>query len=291
MDHLPKSRKKKAMPIRKPTPKPTCMSELYRSINRHRSLAGGTPDSPIYGENSKGSLTRAFVAMGLGEAGSVFCDVGSGAGVPSLQAACEYPGLVSYGFEVMGVRWWISQTILADVLCNKLTSEVGSRVLFAHTDLGDLGDFGPCTHVFAFDTGFPASALEEFARAFNHSQHVRVLACFHKPAELLEAGFEGLEPPIKVPMNMFGSNESKQLLVYSVALRPPSNETSWNLTRLGPIPKDPKFQPSVLHSPSYVCGEEARLQGAEAYSTWVADQIGFNRKASVGVRTRSAAQI
>ncbi|KAH9255987.1 hypothetical protein BASA81_005763 [Batrachochytrium salamandrivorans] len=270
----------------------TVLSQVYKIITKHHGLAYGTPNSPIYGENNKSSMTRAFKAMGLGEdEGVVFCDVGSGTGAPSLHAACEYPGILSYGFELMGSRWWISQTILNDVLCNKLTAEVGSRVLLAHVDLGDLVDFGPCTHVFAFDTGFPLCALELFGKAVNQSHHIKVLGSFHKLAVLEKAGFKNLELQTKVKMTMSGSSEGKQLLVYRRSRDQEDEDTkdkNWNLTRLCPVPSKSEFQPTVAHGVSYVTGEEERVKGRKPYQAWVQDQIGFHRQASMGVKTRAA---
>lgn len=270
------------------------LSQVYKIITKHHGLAYGTPNSPIYGENNKSSMTRAFKAMGLGDdsEGAVFCDVGSGTGAPSLHAACEYPGLLSYGFELMGSRWWISQTILNDVLCNKLTAEVGSRVLLAHVDLGDLEDFGPCTHVFAFDTGFPQCALKLFGKAVNQSRHIKVLGSFHKLAVLEKAGFKNLELHCKVKMTMSGSSEGKQLLVYRRRCEEDvdAKDRSWNLTRLCAVPSKSEFQPTVAHGASYVAGEEERVKGRKPYQAWVQDQIGFHRQASVGVRTRAASR-
>lgn len=92
----------------KPVVRDLVLSQLYKVISKHHGLAYGTPNSPIYGENNRSSMTRAFQAMDLGEVldggatKTVFCDVGSGTGAPSLHAACEYPNLLSYGFELMG---------------------------------------------------------------------------------------------------------------------------------------------------------------------------------------------
>lgn len=188
-------------------------------------------------------------------------------------------------------RWWISQQILNDVLRSKVTTELGSRTMLAHVDLGDLKDFGPCTHVFAFDTGFPVCALELFAKAFNASKHIRVLGSFHKEAVLVKAGFKHLELKCKVKMTMSGSSEGKQLLVYTrnrVVADEEQQDEYWNLTRLCPAPTKSEFQPTVEHGASYALGEEERQKGAKAYQLWVQDQIGFARQASVGVRTRSS---
>lgn len=256
------------------------VKRAYSVIHKQRGLAYGTPFSPIYGENTVNSMRKALVAMGLCP-GDVFCDVGSGSGAPSIHAACEYPGITAYGFELMGSRWIISQSILLGLLRQGL--EAATRVLFAHVDLVTLQDFGTCSHLYSFDLAFPMGTLEAYAKAVNQSRHVRCLASFKKPAILAEAGFRGLVLRTQLRMKQVGSGECRMLHVYDV-VREEKEETkfsSWNLTALPP-PTD--RMESIDHKESYPRGEEARLTGVEVYKEWVKDQMDF----SEGIKTRSA---
>lgn len=267
------------------------IKKTYTLVKQQRGLAYGTPDSPIYGENTEGSMAAAFEAMGLGEGhANVFCDVGAGSGAPSLHCAAAYPNVTSsYGIELMGSRWWISQSILLKCLKDEITKETASKVMLAHADLNDLRSFGPITHLYAFDTGFPKSSFVGYVRAFNASRRIRVFASFQSLKKLEEAGFEGLHFKQKVPMRMFGSKEGKSLNVFTVDLKEIvdlNNEnglvveeiaTSWNVTRVCAPPTGLAYVPSVVHSESYAAGEECRLQGLAQYETWVSEQVGLDR--------------
>ncbi len=279
---------------KKKTEEDLIVARAKRYIHRQNSLAYGTPDSPIYGEITENSLKKIYERMEL-DGNSILCDVGSGTGSPSIYACCRYPGLVSYGFELMGSRWWISQIILQSMLKDPLTSEAASRVMLTHTDLSDLKDFGPCTHIFSFDTGFPASALESFAKAFNaRGNQVKIFASFQKLEKLQGAGFKHLELYEKLSVKMSGSGEGKQIMFYRIN-NPHSSSSriskkatskkkkkdemisSWDLPRLYPPPKNKRYASTVEHTESYAKGEDARLNGIDDYLLWIGDQIGLYR--------------
>lgn len=268
----------------------TALRHAYSVIAKYREFAYNTPDSPIYGENTETSMSRVLKEMGVGDSPeNVFCDVGSGTGAPSIHTACEYPDILCYGFERMGSRWWISQSILVDLLRHSATQQAALRSFFAHLDLLDLQDFGPCTHVYSFDLALPPPAMEAYAKAFNASAHIKVLASFRKPAILEEWAFERLTLRTSFPMRQIGSGECRKIYIYDVAPRsdppPPSeNQAPWNITERYAPPTERMVQPNVPHTEEYRMGESARIAGVEAYKKWVTQSIGADR--STKMRTR-----
>jgi hypothetical protein len=161
--------------------------------------------------------------------------------------------------------------------------------MLAHLNLLDLKDFGPCTHVFSFDTGFPTLALQAFAKALNASKNVQVFGSFQKPRFLEAAGFKKLTLTAQIPMKMTSSGEGHTLMVYRVspeaaAARRTTPSASWDITRLYSPPQQSVYAPNVPHGSDYQQGETARLAGVDSYLAWVHEQMGLER--STGMRTR-----
>ena len=195
---------------------------VYRAVRKHGELAWGTPDAPIYGENTLNSMQRALESMAAcapDHAQWVFCDVGAGNGGPAMHAAAWRPECVAYGLEVVKLRWWFSQCAQLALLdhADDAVREAASRVVLAHADVSGLQDFGPCTHVYSFDACFEPELLSKVAGAVARSTHVKCYASFRKLSEFHKTQLQGrLQEHEALKMVMVGSGETKTLHVFRV---------------------------------------------------------------------------
>lgn len=102
---------------------------------------------------------------------SVFCDVGSGMGRPSLTAAL-FPFKLCLGFDIDEVQ--VQNSFNAQAATSKIdTSVIMSPVKFLHQDVRTLASLDPSTHVYAF-VGF-SGMIYEIARLIAQSITPKVL--------------------------------------------------------------------------------------------------------------------
>ena len=84
---------------------------LYSLIQRTNKVGGEGMGGAIYGEITIGSMTKMMHYLkehtDFGP-DSVFIDVGSGLGKPTMHAAVDPGCRLSLGVEMQGVRWWNS---------------------------------------------------------------------------------------------------------------------------------------------------------------------------------------
>ena len=148
----------------------TSISFLYALFQKHYgSLGGGaSPDEPIYGELTLGSMNKIFTYLkdncSLDER-SMFIDIGSGLGKPTLHCANFCNCLVSIGIEIAKLRYLMSMQILLRGLQSESIYTTG--VSFINENIENAYTLDPFTHVYVFDDGFPPKTIATLARQFN----------------------------------------------------------------------------------------------------------------------------
>lgn len=151
-------------------------------------LGGGGAGGPIYGELTSGSMDKVLDALiahcGLGP-GSLFLDIGSGRGLPSLIAA-QRAGSPSIGIECEEERWIQSMHNLVAVVDEaespSNSAPINTRCYFLHGDITVAATLDPCSHIYMFDTGFPPEVLARIADLFNASTTATTLISFQSEA-------------------------------------------------------------------------------------------------------------
>eukprot|EP01138_Halocafeteria_seosinensis_P009618 gb/GECG01009828.1/.p1 GENE.gb/GECG01009828.1/~~gb/GECG01009828.1/.p1 ORF type:complete len:351 (+),score=41.26 gb/GECG01009828.1/:1-1053(+) len=175
---------------------PPNVAQAYRAIHAATGSVGGNGTfGPIYGEITIGSMHKVLTALNeqgrLGET-TMFLDIGSGLGKPSIHAAAAYPIKCSIGVEVEKLRYYLSLVNLQRVLDAGITLGRNKRtcnVAFLNADILNLSSLQPMTHIFLFDVGMPSKVLYHLGELFNKSDSARFLICFKKPALVEEYGF------------------------------------------------------------------------------------------------------
>jgi len=84
---------------------------LYSLIQRTNKVGGEGMGGAIYGEITIGSMSKMIAYLKENTdfgPDSVFIDVGSGLGKPTMHAAVDPGCRLSLGVEMQGVRWWNS---------------------------------------------------------------------------------------------------------------------------------------------------------------------------------------
>ena len=189
-------------------------------------LGGGGAGGPIYGEltpRSMGKVIDALAACCGLDARALLLDVGAGRGLPSLVAA-QRAGCASLGVECEEERWAQSIHNLAavhDAASSDAEPELNTAVAFVRGDVARATTLDPCTHVYMFDTGFPAATLARLAELFNASSTARALVTFQPAARVARYGFAGLALRAQLAVKMAGSNEARTARVYARVAPPP----------------------------------------------------------------------
>ena len=87
------------------------VKQLYSLIQRTNKVGGEGMGGAIYGEITIGSMSKMIAYLKENTdfgPDSVFIDVGSGLGKPTMHAAVDPGCRLSLGVEMQGVRWWNS---------------------------------------------------------------------------------------------------------------------------------------------------------------------------------------
>ena len=132
--------------------------KVIQSQGSGRIGGESSPDAPLYGEISLGSLDELVESLkeycDLGTS-SIFMDVGSGTGKPSIYLA-HNPGLCcSIGIECDKTRWCLSMQN-AYLIASKAFTRLNTCLIntwFFHIDLMELTSFHQCTHIYSFTCG------------------------------------------------------------------------------------------------------------------------------------------
>ncbi|EER14764.1 hypothetical protein Pmar_PMAR015296 [Perkinsus marinus ATCC 50983] len=197
-----------------------------------------------YGENTRGSMLKLFAILmadyGL-DSSSVFLDIGSGRGIPSLLAALIVPGIKAsvgvefdknvyatakhflsllHHFETLQEVHGLgsgppatgrgcgqestpaqSETAAAPLVLNTQPLNIHFKLMNA----ADLTQFDPVTHIYSFDLAMPPNFIAHFVHLFNQSISCRVYVSYRSD---LVSSF-GLKATIceKVLMTMTTSSE------------------------------------------------------------------------------------
>jgi len=190
------------------------IAAVYRQCGTIPSNTGGALD----GELTRGSMHSVLASLKL-RADSVLLDAGAGAGKPCLHAAAM--GHRAVGVELERPRWMLS-------LANKAGCERawrgggggggggGTAAAAASFVLGDVTEFAtlePCTHVYAFDVGFPPGVREALVQAaYRSASVVRLALVTNRPLRRDDPRFEEVGA-VKVHMSG-GNNEGKTARIY-----------------------------------------------------------------------------
>lgn len=173
---------------------------------------------------------------------SSFLDIGSGLGKPNLHVAVE-PGVrVSFGVELERLRWQLSMHNLRHCMSKvrglkkAVAAHKQNTVYFANSDITNISNFDPFTHIYMFDVGFPPSALVAIANAFNVSRTVKALVSFTRPHHIITTYGFAVQLIDKITTRMHGSSESHTAYVYR----------SLHNTKTANKSEEPEEMPSLL---------------------------------------------
>lgn len=199
---------------------PDRVKELYSIVRRHTGGVGGNADGgAIYGEMTMGSFQRlSDFLVEYCEFGpeSCFLDVGAGLGKPCLHAALS-PGVkLSYGIELVPLRWQLSLHNLVNVMREApvFNSQGKPSVFFQCGNVDDAASLDPFTHVFMYDIGFSPYTLGRLASVFNNSTTPRYLVSFQKPKDTIHAYGFMVRAIGTCVTSMSGSNERHTAYIY-----------------------------------------------------------------------------
>uniref|UniRef100_A0A0G4HX59 DOT1 domain-containing protein n=1 Tax=Chromera velia CCMP2878 TaxID=1169474 RepID=A0A0G4HX59_9ALVE len=205
-------------------------SSTHRFLFSGENCLMGTSTMGMYGECRENSLADAFDILekkyALDES-SVFMDLGSGRGVPSILAASMTKCLASLGIEMDETVFMLSVQNLSkahrrreedlsdkDEQTGKNLSKPTSslRCAFGRMDGTICLDWSPVSHMYSFDCCIPLYMVDQFVRVFNHSETCFCFASFRKDLISLFS-LDGILAE-HVSMQMTGSSEGRQLYIY-----------------------------------------------------------------------------
>ena len=117
-----------------------------------------SPNStPLYGELSLKSIVQVvnFLKNKANmDDKSLFLDVGSGRGLPSIFVSLMSDVYLSYGIEIVPIRYQLSMHALHAVCKNVQENENEMRgCYFQQLDFNELKTFDPFTHIYCYSTG------------------------------------------------------------------------------------------------------------------------------------------
>jgi hypothetical protein len=198
----------------------TSVGKAYSVFRKATGSLGGDADGgAIYGEITINSMQKIIDVMKekckLGPQSRII-DIGSGLGKPNVHAALSPSVAVSYGVELIELRWQLSLHVLKRLLSHSdsTVANAATNCYFGHGDITAARTLDPFTHVYMFDVGFPPDVMIHIAKAFNASQASQHLICFHNEKVVHGYGFE-VELIEKVSTSMSGSSEGHQCYVYT----------------------------------------------------------------------------
>ncbi|KAF4674742.1 hypothetical protein FOL47_008792 [Perkinsus chesapeaki] len=203
-----------------------------------------TSSMSTYGENTRGSMLKLFNVLkadyGLDNT-SVFLDIGSGRGIPSLLAALIVPGIkASLGVEFDKNVYFLSLLHHFETLQevhglgsgtngrstgNESTPPTQSEMTTSLTlntqplnihfklmNAAHLTQFEPVTHIYTFDLAMPPDYIAHFVKLFNQSTTCRVYVSYRSD---LVSSF-GMKATLceKILMTMTTSSEDHTAYVY-----------------------------------------------------------------------------
>ncbi|KAA0165805.1 hypothetical protein FNF31_01782 [Cafeteria roenbergensis] len=196
----------------------------YADIKRVSGHVGGEAHGgAVYGEMGRANMQRLIELMVRVtdlNADSVFLDIGSGLGKPSIHAAAAV-GCFSLGVEYMATRFNLSVANLKR-LCRPADGpraqgplrELGEpRVMFCCEDAWLMGSLEPTTHLFMFDVGMPPPLMRHVAATFMASSSTDYLVCYRPPAAAEELGFD-VSLLASLTCRLIGSAEAHRAFVY-----------------------------------------------------------------------------
>jgi hypothetical protein len=215
-----------------PAQKERLLDKVYGIVRKITGTLGGSGSqgAPIYGELTKGSMTRMVELMkastGL-DSSSFFLDVGSGIGKPNFHVAID-PGVqVSFGLEIDDDRWLLSMNCL--IATHQCANRFGAqKCIFIKGDIKNANVFDPFTHVYMFSIGFPPALWVELADIWNRSASL-YLICFHAPKDVIGAYEFDAELLAHQSTTMHGSQQHHTAYVYR---RLSSKKTTINIDPL-----------------------------------------------------------
>ncbi|CEM30143.1 unnamed protein product [Vitrella brassicaformis CCMP3155] len=174
----------------------------------------------MYGENRRSSLAALYDTLqtefGMKD-DSVFLDLGSGRGVPSLLLALMRPKIISLGMEIDASSFYLSLRQQLHFAKNIVQSREEAnppplRIAFGKGDCTALDTFEPATHIYTFDVGMPADVMISFVEIANVTRTLTAFCCFR--GDLVEEfGLDGTLAA-RLPMSMHGSNERHTCYLY-----------------------------------------------------------------------------
>jgi len=204
-------------------------NSTHRFLFSGENWSIGTSDTGMYGECREKSLGNAFDILekkyALDES-SVFMDLGSGRGVPSILAASMTKCLASLGIEMDEKASMLSLQNLKKAHKHRAEertknssspSAACSSSSSLHCAFGCMDgtmclDWSPVTHMYSFDCCMPLYMIDQFVRVFNHSETCFCFASFRKDLISLFS-LDGILAE-HVSMQMTGSSEGRQLYIY-----------------------------------------------------------------------------
>jgi hypothetical protein len=199
----------------------TAVGKAYSVFRKATGSLGGDADGgAIYGEITINSFQKIIDVLKdkckLGPQ-SRFIDIGSGLGKPNVHAAISPGVALSYGVELIDLRWQLSLHVLKRLLSHSdpEVATASTNTFFAQADICASRTLDPFTHVYMFDVGFPPDVMSHIAKAFNASQASQYLICFHNERTVVDTyGFE-VDLLEKVSTSMSGSSEGHQAYIYT----------------------------------------------------------------------------
>ena len=188
--------------------------EVYREIKGFiGDLGGGGSGEAIYGEMTEFAMQRVVNTMKTEcefTKDSIFLDIGSGVGKPSLHVTQD-PGVrLSMGIELKKERCFLSQNVLLRLLKNNDKRNINlnniQRCWFKDGNILEENSINPATHVYSFDIGWLDKEYCWVAYLFNTSLTCRWYICYKKPHEMESFGFQVELVSTLTGMSQHGSN-------------------------------------------------------------------------------------
>ncbi|KAH8739470.1 hypothetical protein FG386_000442 [Cryptosporidium ryanae] len=211
-----------------------CVSFLWKGVNVNL----GSSDEGMYGETREKSLRTIFKIMskyGLDE-NSIFCDIGSGRGAPSIVASFQNQIFSSIGIELDENPYYLSLSNVMHTLENYenlLKTEISkviiennrkearykqdliypkNRIGFIRGDATVLNSFEPVTHIYSFDAAMPIWMVKKFVDLFNASKTTYCYLSYRKDlVEVLNLDGTRIHG---ISTQMMGSGEGRMCWLY-----------------------------------------------------------------------------